>query len=126
MRILQIKNDKKIQSWSKNEIEHVHMAIADSTYENSVKKDTLTALKRLYHFAMTEEIVIKSKGMEYHPNVSWITPGVFRDRFGKTQPKDLLIDGEILSLIQAMKKVGGKYIKRNIVLCRPIHPFLTR
>ncbi len=69
IRILQIKDDKKIEKWSKREIEQVHKAIADSAYENSVKKDTLTALKRLYHFAAHDEIAIKAKGIDYDPAV---------------------------------------------------------
>lgn len=114
MRILQLKDDENIKDWSRDEIEKVHMQIADSAYENSVKKDTLTALKRFYHFAVHDEIVVKSKGKEYDPNVAWITPGSFRDKFEKIQPKDLLTDDEILELIQGIKKVGGKFIKRNI------------
>ncbi|PIN82941.1 MAG: hypothetical protein COV65_04815 [Nitrosopumilales archaeon CG11_big_fil_rev_8_21_14_0_20_33_24] len=46
-RILEIKDDKKIQEWSKEDIEQIHKTIADSDYANSVKKDTLLALKRL-------------------------------------------------------------------------------
>ncbi len=46
-RILEIKDDKKIQDWSRQEIEHIHKVLADSDYENSVKKDTLSALKWL-------------------------------------------------------------------------------
>ena len=116
IRILQIKDDKKIEDWSKREIEQVHKVIADSAYENSVKKDTLTALKRLYHFAVHDEIVIKAKGIEYDPVVSWITPGSFVDRFEKIQSKDLLTDNEILQLIQTIKQIGGRFVKRNIAL----------
>ncbi|HET6516870.1 MAG TPA: site-specific integrase [Nitrosopumilaceae archaeon] len=116
IRVLHLKDDKEIKDWSKEEIEKVHMMIADSSYENSVKKDTLTALKRFYHFAVHNEIVVKSKNQEYDPNVAWITPGSFRDKFEKIQPRDLLTDEEILQLIQAVKKIGGKYVKRNIAL----------
>ena len=42
----------KILEWTREEIELIHKTIADSDYENSVKKDTLTALKRIYHFAV--------------------------------------------------------------------------
>ena len=116
IRILKIKDDKKIENWSKREIELVHKAIADSAYENSVKKDTLTALKRLYHFAIHDEIAIKAKGIEYDPMVSWITPSSFVDRFEKIQSKDLLTDNEILQLIQTIKQIGGRFVKRNIAL----------
>ena len=116
IRILKIKDDKKIENWSKREIELVHKAIADSAYENSVKKDTLTALKRLYHFAIHDEIAIKAKGIEYDSMVSWITPSSFVDRFEKIQAKDLLTDNEILQLIQAIKQIGGRFVKRNIAL----------
>lgn len=116
IRVLHLKDDKEIKDWSKEEIEKVHMMIADSSYENSVKKDTLTALKRFYHFAVHNEIVVKSKNQEYDLKVAWITPGSFRDKFEKIQPRDLLTDEEILQLIQAIKKIGGKYVKRNIAL----------
>jgi integrase len=116
IRILKIKDDKKIEHWSKREIELVHKVIANSAYENSVKKDTLTALKRLYHFAIHDEIAIKAKGIEYDPVVSWITPSSFVDRFEKIQAKDLLTDDEILQLIQAIKQIGGRFVKRNIAL----------
>ncbi|MDE1764329.1 MAG: hypothetical protein KGH88_08825 [Thaumarchaeota archaeon] len=61
-RIFLIKDDKKISEWTRKEIESVHKKIAESDYENSVKKDTLTALKRLYHFAKYDEIADKIKG----------------------------------------------------------------
>ena len=83
-RILKIKDDKKINEWTKKEIEFIHKIIStDTDYENSVKKDTLTALKRLYHYAVHEEIADKTKGKDYDPNVSWITPGSFKDRYEK-------------------------------------------
>lgn len=115
-RILKIKDDKKINEWTKKEIEFIHKIIADTDYENSVKKDTLTALKRLYHYAVHEEIADKAKGKDYDPNVSWITPGSFKDRYEKIQANDLLTDEEILKLIQAVKQIGGKYVKRNIAM----------
>ncbi len=116
IRILQIKDDKKIENWSKQEIEKVYKTIADSSYENSVKKDTTTALKRLYHFTIHDEIAIKSRGIDYDPIVAWITPSSFVDRFEKIQSKDLLTDDEILQLIQAIKQIGGRFVKRNIAL----------
>ncbi|MEX2060833.1 MAG: site-specific integrase [Nitrosopumilaceae archaeon] len=45
-----------------------------------------------------------------------MTPGSFKDRYQKVQPKDLLTDDEILQLIQATKRIGGKYVKRNIAI----------
>ncbi len=115
-RILEIKDDKKIQEWSKEDIEQIHKTIADSDYANSVKKDTLLALKRLYHYAVHDEIADTEKGKPYDPVVEWITPGSFEDRYGNIQPKDLLTDEEVLGLIQAAKKLGDKYVKRNIAI----------
>ena len=116
-RILVIKDDKKVSEWTRKEIESVHGVIADSDYENSVKKDTLTALKRLYHFAKHGEIADKSKGRDYDPNVSWITPSSFRDRYEKIQSKDLLTDAELENLLKAVKQVSrGRYVKRNVAL----------
>ena len=69
-RILEIKDDKNIKEWNREEIEFIHKTIADSDYENSVKKDTLTALKRICHFAIHNEISDKSKGKEYDPLVA--------------------------------------------------------
>lgn len=115
-RILEIKDDKNIQEWRREEIEFIHKTIADSDYENSVKKDTLTTLKRICHYAIHGEIADKSKGKEYDLLVAWITPGSFRDKYQKVQPKDLLTDDEILKLIQAAKRIGGKYVKRNIAV----------
>ena len=73
-------------------------------------------MKRLYHFVIHDEIAIKSKGISYDPVVSWITPSSFVDRFEKIQAKDLLTDDEILQLIQAIKQIGGRFVKRNIAL----------
>jgi len=115
-RILKIKDDKKINEWTRKEIEFIHKTIADSDYENSVKKDTLTALKRIIHYALHDEIADNSKGKNYDEIVAWITPGSFHDKYQKIQPKDLLNDDEILQLIQSTKKIGGKYIKRNIAI----------
>ena len=58
----------------------------------------------------------KSRGDEYDPVVSWITPGTFVDRYNKIQTKDLLTDTEMLDLIRAVKIIGGRYVKRNIAI----------
>ncbi len=76
----------------------------------------MTTLKRLYHFAIHNEIPDKSKGHEYDPVVSWITPGTFQDKFNKIQSRDLLTDNELLELIQAVKVIGGRYLKRNLAI----------
>jgi len=115
-RILEIYDEKNISEWTREDIEFIHKTIADSNYENSVKKDTLTALKRICHYALHEDIADKAKGKEYDELVAWITPGSFKDRYQKIQPKDLLTDEEMLQLIQAAKRMGGKYVKRNIAL----------
>lgn len=116
IRILTAKDDKKISEWTKKDIESIHITIANASWENSTKKDTLTALKRLYHYTVHDEIADKSKGRDYDPTVEWITPGSFRDKYDKIQPKDLLTESEIMRMIQAVKKIGGRYIKRNIAL----------
>ncbi|MGI0101988.1 MAG: tyrosine-type recombinase/integrase [Nitrosotalea sp.] len=116
-RILVIKDDVKISEWTKKEIELVHKKIAESNYENSVKKDTLIALKRIYHFARHDEIADKSKDKEYDPNVSWIVPSYFEDRYEKIQAKDLLTDAELENLFKAVKQVSkGRYVKRNVAV----------
>lgn len=115
-RILVLSGDDAISSWTKKQIESIHRKIVDLDCENSVKKDTLTTLKRLYHFAVCGEIADKSKGREYHTNVSWIVPGAFSHRNDKIQAQDLLTNREILDLVNAVKKIGGRYIKRNIAL----------
>ena len=115
-RILEIYDEKNISEWTREDIEFIHKTIADSNYENSVKKDTLTALKRICHYALHEDIADKAKGKDYDELVAWITPGSFRDRYQKIQPKDLLTDEEMLQLIQAAKRMGGKYVKRNIAI----------
>ena len=115
-RILGIKSDTLIDSWNREDIEYVHRMITESRYANSVKKDTLSTLKRLYHYSIYNKIADKNKGKEYDSNVSWITPGAFRDRYEKIQAGDLLTDDEILKLIQGIKKIGGRYVKRNIAL----------
>lgn len=116
IRILRINDTKNIKDWTREEIEFIHKTIADADYENSTKKDTLSALKRIYHFAVHGEIADKTKGREYDTLVAWITPGSFKDKYQKVQPKDLLTDDEILQLIQAAKRIGGKYVKRNIAI----------
>ena len=116
IRMLKIKDDSCIRNWSRDDIEMIHQKIADSDHTNSVKKSTLSTLKRLYHFAIHDTIPDKSKGDEYDPTVSWITPGTFADKYHKIQPKDLLSDAELLELIRAVKIIGGRYVKRNIAM----------
>jgi len=116
-RILLVKDDKRISEWTKKEIESIHKAIAESNYQNSVKKDILTTLKRLYHFAAHDELADKSRGKDYDPNVSWIIPSYFKDRYEKIQAKDLLTDLELERLFNAVKEVSkGRYVKRNIAM----------
>lgn len=116
-RILSIKDNRKISDWTRKEIELIHKEIAESNYENSVKKDTLTTLKRVCHFAKHNEIADKSKDREYDPIVSWITPSYFRDRYEKIQAKDLLTDTELENLFNAVKEVSkGRYVKRNMAI----------
>ncbi|SRR5581483_11138441 len=116
-RILSIKDDKKISEWTRKDIESIYKAIAEANYQNSVKKDIITALKRLYHFAIHNELADKAKGKDYDPNVAWINPSCFKDRYEKIQAKDLLTDLELERLFNAVKEASqGKYVKRNIAL----------
>ncbi|MDE1861996.1 MAG: site-specific integrase [Thaumarchaeota archaeon] len=115
MRILTIRDDKKISNWTRKDIESIHIAIANASWANSTKKDTLTALKRLYHFTRHGEIADKARDKDYDPNVAWITPSHFRDRYEKIQSKDLLTDAELENLFKAVKEVSkGRYVKRNV------------
>ncbi len=114
VRILKIKDDAPICDWSREDIEHVHHAIADSNHANSVKKGTVGTLKRIYHFAVHNEIPDKSRGEEYDAVVSWIIPGRFTDRYNKIQPQDLLTDAELLKLVRAVKKLGGRFVRRDL------------
>ncbi len=41
-RILEINDKKNIKEWTREEIESIHRTIADSDYENSVKKKILS------------------------------------------------------------------------------------
>lgn len=40
----------------------------------------------------------------------------FKDKYSKIQSKDLLTDDKILQLIQAVKELWGKYVKRNVAI----------
>ena len=115
IRILAIRDDKKISNWTRKDIESIHIAIANASWASSTKKDTLTALKRLYHFARHGEIADKARDKDYDDNVAWITPSHFRDRYEKIQSKDLLTDAELENLFKAVKEVSkGRYVKRNV------------
>ncbi|MDE1764328.1 MAG: site-specific integrase [Thaumarchaeota archaeon] len=60
---------------------------------------------------------IKSKDKEYDPNVSWIVPSYFEDRYEKIQAKDLLTDAELENLFRAAKEVSkGRYVRRNLAV----------
>jgi site-specific recombinase XerD len=115
IRILTIRDDKKISNWTRKDIESIHIVIANTSWANSTKKDTLTALKRLYHFARHGEIADKARDKDYDPNIAWITPSHFRDRYEKIQSKDLLTDADLENLFKAVKKISkGRYVKRNV------------
>ena len=113
-RILDI-SQGPIAGWTRADIEEIHSKIADSKYANSVKKDTLTTLKRLYHFAKHEEIPSGKAGKGYDPAVAWITPSSFVDRHHKIQPSDLLTEDELMMLIQAVRE-SGRNVKRNVAM----------
>ena len=104
-----------VAEWSREDVERIHKSIACSRYSNSVKKDTLTCLKRLYHFAVHGDIPNKAAGGQYDPMVAWITPGAFNERHQKIQPMDLLTEEEVLALVRAVKDTG-RHVRRNVAL----------
>ena len=109
IRILKIDDAIRVCDWTRGDIERIHEAIIDLPHANSVKKATLSTVKRLYHFAVHDTIPDKNRGQEYDPLVSWITPGAFRDRYERITSPDLLTGEEMLSLVRTAKKMGGRY-----------------
>ncbi len=104
-----------VTEWTREDVEGVHRAIVDSKHSDNVKRDMLTGLKRLYHFAMHGEIPNKAAGGQYDPMVAWITPGTFRQRHSKVQALDLLTEEELARLIQAVRE-SGRHIRRNVAM----------
>jgi len=114
-RIVQIKDDKAISSWTRDDCEEIVKKFVISDLANATKEGHLRTVKRLVHWCKTKKLI--QKGQEdYCEEVAWITPGSFYDKYEKIQSKDLIKDNEILAMIKAVKKIGGKYVKRNILV----------
>jgi integrase/recombinase XerD len=114
--LLKIKDDMPIKEWNRKDIEKIISTLKDSVYSSETKILMAIALKKLVHYAKHNEIIDKNNNadMDYDSVVEWVRPTMFKDNHEKIQPKDLLTDEEMLKLIEASKKVGGRYIKRNI------------
>ncbi|MGC1708177.1 MAG: site-specific integrase [Nitrosotalea sp.] len=114
-RIVQIKDDNAISSWTRDDCEEIVKKFVISDLANATKEGHLRTIKRLVHWCKTKKLI--QKGQEdYCEEVAWITPGSFYDKYEKIQSKDLIKDNEILAMIKAVKKIGGKYVKRNILV----------
>ncbi len=114
--LLKIKDDMPIKEWDRKDIEKIISALKNSQYSSETKILMAIALKKLVHYAKHSEIIDKNNNADtdYDSVVDWVRPTMFKDNHEKIQPKDLLTDEEMLKLIEAAKKVGGRYIKRNI------------
>ncbi|MDA7953609.1 MAG: tyrosine-type recombinase/integrase [Nitrosopumilus sp.] len=104
-----------VPEWTREDVENIHRYITSSDYSNIVKKDMLTGLKRLYHFAMHDELPNKAAGGRYDPMVDWIVPNKFTQRHRKVQAMDLLTEEELLGLVQAVKD-SGRHVRRDVAL----------
>lgn len=114
--LLKIKDDVSLENWNKTDIEKVISVIKDSQNSSETKILMAIALKKMVHYAKHEEIIDKNNNADrdYDPSVDWVRPTMFKDDHEKIQPKDLLTDEEMLKLFEATKKLGGRYIRRNI------------
>ncbi|MGB9002722.1 MAG: tyrosine-type recombinase/integrase [Nitrosotalea sp.] len=114
-KILQLKDDKPIISWTREDCEEIVKKFVIANISNATKEGHLRTLKRLVHRCKTKKLIQKGRE-DYCEEVAWITPGSFYDKYEKIQSKDLIKDNEILAMINAVKKMGGKYVKRNILV----------
>jgi site-specific recombinase XerD len=114
--LLKIKDDKPVRDWDKTDVEKIISTLKDSHYGSETRILMAIALKKLVHYAKHGEIIDKNNNADkdYDPVVDWVRPTMFKDNHEKIQPKDLLTDEEIIKLIETAKKLGGRYIKRNI------------
>lgn len=114
--LLKIKDDKSVRDWDRIDVEKIISTLKDSHYGSETKILMAIALKKLVHYAKHGEIIDKNNNADkdYDPVVDWVRPTMFKDNHEKIQPKDLLTDEEIMKLIETAKKLGGRYIKRNI------------
>ncbi len=114
-RILAICN-KPVNEWNKKNIHDIHLEIASCDWANSTKKDTLTTLRRIYHFAIHGNIADPKRDIKYDPRVAWIRPGEFQNRYCSLQAKDLVTFAQFVRLLQTAKKKGGRYVKQNLAM----------
>lgn len=117
--LLKMKDDSPLEKWTKDEIQEIIMKLRDNTrYKAETKILVALTLKRLVHFAKCNEIIDKNLDYdkEYDESVGWIRPTMFRDKSETIKPTDLLTDEEMLKLIEASKKIGGRYVKRNVAI----------
>lgn len=112
-RILDLKDDKPLKSWTRDDCEYIVKKFINSNLSNATKQGHFRTLKRLVHHCKTNNL--QSGEEKYCEEVSWITPGSFYDRHEKIQSKDLIKDTEMLAMIEAIKRKGAKHVKRNIL-----------
>ena len=108
--------DKPVIGWTQADIKYIHMSIAENNWSNSTKRDTLTALKRVYHFAKHDRIVDSHHGEEYDPLLVSIKPGRFKDRYEKIQANDLITNKEFLILLRTAKEKGGMWVRQTLAV----------
>lgn len=113
-RILDLKDDKPLKSWTRDDCEYIVKKFISSNLSNATKQGHFRTLKRLVHYCKTNNL--QSGEEKYCEEVSWITPGSFYDRHEKIQSKDLIKDTEMLAMIEAIKRKGAKHVKRNILV----------
>lgn len=112
-RILDLKDDKPLKSWTRDDCEYIVKKFINSNLSNATKQGHFRTLKRLVHHCKTNNL--QSGEEKYCEEVSWITPGSFYDKHEKIQSKDLIKDTEMLAMIEAIKRKGAKHVKRNIL-----------
>lgn len=112
-RILDLKDDKPLKSWTRDDCEYIVKKFISSNLSNATKQGHFRTLKRLVHHCKTNNL--QSGEEKYCEEVSWITPGSFYDKHEKIQSKDLIKDTEMLAMIEAIKRKGAKHVKRNIL-----------
>ena len=112
-RILDLKDDKPIKSWTREDCEEIVKKFISSDLSNATKQGHFRTLKRLVHHCKTNNL--QGGEEKYCEEISWLTPGSFYDKHEKIQSKDLIKDTEMLAMIEAIKRKGAKHVKRNIL-----------
>jgi integrase/recombinase XerD len=114
-RILDLKDNKPIKLWTREDCEEIVKKFISSDLSNATKQGHFRTLKRLVHHCKTNRLIQRGEE-DYCEEISWITPGSFYDKHEKIQSKDLIKDTEMLAMIEAIKRIGAKYVKRNILV----------